>query len=180
MSQFLLPCTCGAKIPISRSQAGMTLPCPQCSKTLEVPTIRNLNQLEPVGAVGPGERKQVSRGPSLGLRIVAGILLLLSVGFCGYGGLMAYERWSFPMDLSMTEDDYIKDMTVGLDELSPASTWDTWNNLADNGLMNLDTPNYFKYKRSFEAAAPKMYTYLGVGIASFVGFVLSVFLSRRR
>lgn len=84
------------------------------------------------------------------------------------------------MDLSMTEDDYIKDMTVGLDELSPASTWDTWNNLADNGLMNLDTPNYFKYKRSFEAAAPKMYTYLGVGIASFVGFVLSVFLSRRR
>ena len=93
---------------------------------------------------------------------------------------MAYEIRTVPRDMSMIEEDYIKDVTVGLDELSPASTWDTWNSLADNGLMNLDTPNYFKYKRSFEAAAPKMYTYLGVGIASFVGFVLSVFLSRRR
>lgn len=93
---------------------------------------------------------------------------------------MAYERWTFPVNLNMTEEDYVKDMSVGLDELSPASTWDTWNNLADNGLMNIETPNYFRYKRSFEAAAPKMYTCLGIGFASFFGFVISFFLSRNR
>jgi hypothetical protein len=112
--------------------------------------------------------------------MIAGILLLLSIGFLSYGGIMAYERWTFPVDLKMTEEDYIKDMTVGLDELSPASTWDTWNNLADNGLMNIETPTYFRYKRSVEAAAPKMYTCLGIGFASFFGFILSVFLSRSR
>jgi hypothetical protein len=105
---------------------------------------------------------------------------LLSIGFLGYGGMMAYDRWTFPVDLKMTEEEYIQDMTIGMDELSPASTWDTWNNLADNGLMNLETPTYFRYKRSFEAAAPKMYTYLAIGFASFLGFVVSIFLSKVR
>jgi hypothetical protein len=180
MSQFLLPCSCGAKIPISRSQAGMTLPCPQCGESVEVPTIRHLNSLEPAASSSPIARKHASRGPSLALRIVAGVLLLLSIGFLGYGGMMAYDRWTFPVDLKMTEEEYIQDMTIGMDELSPASTWDTWNNLADNGLMNLETPTYFRYKRSFEAAAPKMYTYLAIGFASFLGFVVSIFLSKVR
>ncbi len=180
MSQFLLPCLCGAKIPINRSQAGMTLPCPQCGTSVEVPTIRHLNSLEPAASGNTVAPKRASRGPSLALRVIAGILLLLSIGFLSYGGIMAYERWTFPVNLNMTEEDYVKDMSVGLDELSPASTWDTWNNLADNGLMNIETPNYFRYKRSFEAAAPKMYTCLGIGFASFFGFVISFFLSRNR
>lgn len=46
--KFLLPCPeCGKSTPVSASQAGSTLPC-DCRAVLEVPTIRQMRQLEPL------------------------------------------------------------------------------------------------------------------------------------
>ncbi len=51
MSDYLLPCTCGKKIGVTKSQAGQTVRC-TCGTELEVPTLRNLSELERVGTRG--------------------------------------------------------------------------------------------------------------------------------
>jgi hypothetical protein len=45
MADYLLPCTCGRKTPVSTRHAGQTVRC-QCGAELEVPTLRGLAELE--------------------------------------------------------------------------------------------------------------------------------------
>lgn len=45
MADYLLPCTCGRKTPVSTRHAGQTIRC-QCGAELEVPTLRGLAELE--------------------------------------------------------------------------------------------------------------------------------------
>ncbi len=44
MSNYLLPCACGEKIPVTASQAGQSVRC-SCGVQLEVPTLRGLRDL---------------------------------------------------------------------------------------------------------------------------------------
>ena len=46
-TQYLLPCSCGAKLTVQRSQAGENVTC-GCGATVEVPTMRGLRQFEQV------------------------------------------------------------------------------------------------------------------------------------
>ncbi len=45
-TEYLLPCTCGHKLAVDRSQAGLSAPCPQCGAELTIPTLRGLDRLE--------------------------------------------------------------------------------------------------------------------------------------
>lgn len=47
-TEYLLPCSCGHKLRIDRSQAGLSLSCPQCGAEVAVPTLRGLDRLEQV------------------------------------------------------------------------------------------------------------------------------------
>jgi hypothetical protein len=49
MSDYLLPCSCGQKLPVSVRHAGHMIRC-ACGAQLEVPTLRGLRQLEPAEA----------------------------------------------------------------------------------------------------------------------------------
>lgn len=56
MSQYRLPCAkdnCGGSAVVDASQAGLTVPCPDCGAPLEVPTIRGLSQLQRVASAEP-------------------------------------------------------------------------------------------------------------------------------
>ncbi len=46
--QYLLPCPCGQTIPVEISQAGQLVTCVSCNEQIEVPTMREIRQLEPV------------------------------------------------------------------------------------------------------------------------------------
>jgi hypothetical protein len=52
MADYLLPCSCGRKVPISTRHAGQTVRC-QCGAELEVPTLRGLADLERSEPSGP-------------------------------------------------------------------------------------------------------------------------------
>ena len=45
MSQYLLPCECGQKLPVNSTQAGERVRC-TCGRELDVPTLRSLQALE--------------------------------------------------------------------------------------------------------------------------------------
>ncbi len=48
-SQYLLPCSCGRRLPVDLSQAGNLIRC-ECGEQQEVPTLLRLKQLEPAGS----------------------------------------------------------------------------------------------------------------------------------
>lgn len=50
MSAFLLPCTCGSDIRVTRAQAGGTTTCPSCGREAAVPKFRDLARLKVAGA----------------------------------------------------------------------------------------------------------------------------------
>ena len=88
---YLLPCSCGRKIPVQLRQAGETLAC-ECGASLEVPKlsgIKKLEQAEPQDAPKPA-REQWSLGH--GMIFVGGLFIICAIGFA------AWLLWAGPSD----------------------------------------------------------------------------------
>jgi hypothetical protein len=91
MSHYLLPCGCGQQISVSAAQAGESLRC-SCGATVEVPTMRELRELERV------EAKEPVRGDRWGdrQRLALGLLIAAFVLWGGAGYLFAKIPPSLP------------------------------------------------------------------------------------
>ena len=77
--QYLLPCECGAKTPVSTAQAGTEVPC-ECGRTLPVPTLLALKQLE-TAEVEAGAASKRSWTPLQGGMFAGGVaVVILAVG----------------------------------------------------------------------------------------------------
>lgn len=76
--KFLLDCTCGERLPVEACQAGEEIAC-ACGARLEVPTLRRLQQLEPVDQ--PESAATWTRGQ--GTLFVLGAVCLLVGGAVG-------------------------------------------------------------------------------------------------
>jgi len=183
MSQYLLPCVCGANIPVSRSQAGMTLPCPQCGNTLDVPTIRGMSTL----AVAPvPDSNKIRQKQPLWLGLLATLSLLVFVGSTFYAGVLLWQRYSITtsmakqnLDLDRTEDDFLKDMKSYALESSPADTWDRWNLIVEQGLMRPNLPEFFRVKRYLESMWPNTITSSVTAVVSLLLFLGLAFAMQR-
>lgn len=87
MPSFLLPCTCGADISVTSSQAGGLAICPACGREEPVPRLRDLGKLRVATAPrGKGDAGVGRRFTGMHALVVAGSLLaatagLLSVSF---------------------------------------------------------------------------------------------------
>ena len=183
MSQFLLPCACGAKIPVNRSQAGMSLPCPQCGETMEVPTIRKLAEF---ASVAP-ERKGPKRGGAVKwLGPVAALSFIVGLLGLSYAGTIYYERYTYlayisevGADLKLTEEDFLAEVRKSASQSSPADTWDYWNTMLNDGLKDASPPDLFQAKRHLEARWPTLVSSLLVGLAGFGVFGVCSFLIQK-
>ncbi len=174
MSQFLLPCDCGAKIPVNRSQAGMSLPCPHCGKSIDVPTIRKLAAFANAAPVQK-ETKTNSSWKFLGPVAALGFLVGL-VGLA-YGGSLLYERYSTisqvtraGMDLNRTEEEFIVGVRENALKSAPADTWDYWNVMLEEGLSDPKPPDLVRVKRYLASLLPTTIASLitgGVGVLVF-------------
>jgi len=183
MSQFLLPCPCGASIPVNRSQAGMSLPCPQCGKTIEIPTIRKLAEF----AVAVPAYKPVKSAASLRWLgpIAAVSLIICLIGFT-YGGYLAIERYSLISELNKSnvsldsnEEDFLARTRKAALQSAPADTWDYLNVMIEKGLQSPNPPDFFKVKRYLESRVPPMQISLWTGCFSFAVFTIAAFVLHR-
>ncbi len=179
MSKYLLPCDCGAILPVSLSQAGMSIPCPSCGKPVDVPTVRHLTALPQEETSATQGTSTSSRKPSVLLRVLAGIFFIATVACLGHGGYLAYQRYELPLDMSKTEADFLTDLENSLEGLSPADTWDTWNSLAYAGLSSIQTPQYFLLKQAYEQSGREMKIALMIGSGTLLAFLACVVASRR-
>ena len=185
MSQFLLPCSCGAQIPVNRSQAGMSLPCLQCGKSIDVPTIRNL---APYANTLPAKKETTGNNSWKWLGPIAAIAFLVGLVGLAIGGNMAYERYyiisqvtSNGMDLTKTEEDYLSEVRKVALKSAPADTWDYWNVMVSEGLSDPSPPEFFRIKRYLESRFQPMMAWLITGAAGTAIFaVTSVLMQKLR
>ncbi len=184
MSQFLLPCSCGAKLPVNKSQAGMSLPCPECGVSVEVPTIRKLSSL----ATMIPEKKRAKAGQGLKwLGPVAAISLLVGIVGLSYAGYLFYERRTYRgfavengANMDVKESDFMADIRKSAEQSAPADTWDYWNTMINEGLKDPNPPDVFKLKRYLESKLPTLLNSLWVGLAGAAVFVGTSFLIQRQ
>lgn len=158
---YLLPCQCGQKVHVDKTQAGLVVKC-DCGRTLDVPTLRDLRQLEQVGDQDQASASKSSSGwgPQQGITLI-GILIAL-VG----GVWLAYQLSSMPQDL------YVEpaDIRAEVNSLSPAQLVEQYNLLRQK-LDPTELP-IVKANRVYQEWH-RRWTYLAAGL-TVLGLALAV------
>lgn len=109
--QYLLPCSCGRKLPVDLSQAGSRMRC-ECGQEREVPTLLRLKQLEPAGTEqGRAARERTSPwGARQRFALVGALVCVAGV---------AFAIWSF----------VTRPQIVDVAEYPPIATLQLWESL---------------------------------------------------
>lgn len=168
---YLLPCSCGSRIAVQKSQAGSRVECPHCQHSLEIPTIRGLGQLEFVEESSTADIRK-SRGSSrwTPLRgIIAATCFVLAI--IGLGRASIYGVYRFANPTRFTVEDMYRDSEESFRELSPVETWDNWRYLQETGLGSKKPPQVFVYKRFLEQKDAEMKRWGGVGAIGLLGLI---------
>ncbi|MBC7854435.1 MAG: hypothetical protein IAF94_13460 [Pirellulaceae bacterium] len=129
-AEYLLPCSCGKKVPVDAGQAGAKVAC-SCGQQLTVPTFRALRDLErvtPTTAVLEGTPWSTARGIlfSVGtlVSVIAAVLVLYHLFM--YSQLLdGGEAW---------KQEHLNEMRVGVDYLTPVEAIADFQDMASKGL----------------------------------------------
>jgi len=165
--QYLLPCSCGRKLKVDATQAGLRMPC-DCGKTIEAPTLRGLRALKPVPSTGPVVAPENPWGPRQGV-----MFLGVVVALCGLAmtAILWYQR---PVFHQPTVD------RGGLQESMQKMTLDqsfkTWNEILQHGLDPEPAPQLAAWKAQVE----RIDRWLIVGVVALLAgavMVISALLS---
>ena len=174
---YLLPCGCGKKTPVGKAQAGQVVAC-ECGKTLGVPTLRGLRDLE----LAPASKESTPiarptwgplRGASFsgGLAVAAVALFLSGLNLSYYSGAKFYS--------DDPSEQIIGAATNQLDGLAAVELLDEWNNAVKDGLGSMPTPFWIAAQES-----AKIYRWRSIAFAclSLVGLATAIgaaFFGRR-
>jgi hypothetical protein len=120
-TKYLLPCPCGKKTPVERRQAGQAIRC-SCGAELEVPTLLEMNALEPMEEAAPPPEPVVRWGARGRLILIGLGVLLLTAPAAVY----IMSTWPQPPTRTM----------IGrqIDNLSPRGVRQLWRDLRREGL----------------------------------------------
>ncbi len=121
--KYYLPCpSCGTKQVVDTGKLGLQFPC-VCGHLLEVRTLRELRQLEPVAEPEP------KQGWSLHQGVLFLGLVLIAVGTVG-ALLSAASLWPAPTDTKNLE----RRIDQWADNLSLSQSFQEWENLENRGI----------------------------------------------
>ncbi len=121
-TRFLLPCSCGESIPVSRSQSGLEVTCPQCQQPQRVPTWAKLQAL-------PQLQEESPQRPSWG---VAQLVVFVGVVVFLFGAAMALWKWISLGPSPMAEMERLYGPLP--EDIPPAATLMVWEQIDREGL----------------------------------------------
>jgi hypothetical protein len=156
----------------------MIVNCPSCGSNAPVPTVRGFSELK-LAEPEQKTRSVAAKGTGSLVRILAVLLLLVSVPCLSYGGYLYSIRASVAVPLELTEEDMVEEISLSMQQLPPSGVWDVWNEVAVDGIAEMQIPDYFLFKRMVEAQRPTMQTCFLVGGCCFAAFIATLFLSRK-
>ncbi len=178
---YVLPCPCGSKIRVQKSQAGSRVECPTCRLQLEIPTIRGLSQLE-FEEETPKSDNRKSRAHSrwTPLRgVIAATCFVVALAGLGRSCIYGIYRYSHPTDFTVEE--MLQDSEERMRELSPIETWDYWRYLQETGLGSKKPPQAFVVQRILQMRDQEMKLWAGAGTVGLLGLIAtSLWTSRRK
>jgi hypothetical protein len=142
MTDYLLPCPCGQKTRITAPQAGEQVTC-VCGKSLVVPTLRGIRQLEPApeaarSAAGGGWTRIHGITFSAGLAIASVGVVLLAIYGLKYIqlGASGYTRDITDAVVKLEKDRIAK--------LQPTDALKEWNDDLKDGLGEPEEPPWIR------------------------------------
>ncbi len=170
---YLLPCECGHRLPVKKSQAGTFVDCSQCSRRLDIPTIAGLSRLDWIDDESPqsGSNKSTNRRWSPLRGFLAATCFVIALVGLGRSGSYGVYRYYHPT--KFTVDDWMKLMDEESQTLSPAETWDTWRLIQESGLADKKPPEPFVQKRFLEEQDTSMLRWAIAGGLGLIGLILT-------
>ena len=174
-TKYLLPCQCGAKTPVEKSQAGQSVTC-SCGSVLAVPTFREMAHLERVEQAAASDS---TRGwsPLQGMVFSSG--LVIAVAGLLAAAFFAVQRAGIPTDAPAVASDS-EEFARHLDEASPLEIYEEhWKQIEEHGLGPWQPPMHVMLR---EVRAVLLQRILYCAIAAIVGACLagsSFFLGSR-
>jgi hypothetical protein len=126
--RYLVPCTCGRKVPVESRQAGQTVVC-ACGAALEVPTLLRLAALEQEESAAAAPSPVVAWGLGQAVALVGLVVLLVALAGAIY---LCFDRPLLPTVDPQKIHEVVQSMP-------PAVAYRNWNKLRDQGLDPKDT-----------------------------------------
>ncbi len=124
MSEYLLPCSCGQKVPVSARHAGQTVHC-TCGAELDVPTLRGLRELENAKSTTIPEQR--TWGNHQRVVFLLAVASLVAFAIAGFLALRVPPKIEPPPPIEIDQDSPIglvfaayDDLKRGLDIAPPA------------------------------------------------------------
>jgi len=146
-TKYLLPCSCGEKIPVDTSQAGGRVQC-GCGEELSVPSMRGLRSLETAEVSEPRAAAEAARpawGPRQGLMLAGVLLVVLAIIPAGLLYRQMPEKLRFDVPAVVTHNH------EQIDQLPITETWVVWKeDILGRGLIEYPLPEkqYNEYQRT--------------------------------
>lgn len=176
---YALPCPCGSKISVQRSQAGSQVVCPDCQRSLEIPTIRGLSEFEIEATVNDADsRNRSNRAHWTLLRgmIAASCFVIALIGL---GRASLYGVYRYSHQTPFTVEEMLQEAEQSSQQLSPVEVWDNWRFIQESGLGKKTPPQAFLVKRILEQKDSQMLRWAGAGAIGLLGMFASVYWPRR-
>ena len=128
--KYLLPCECGASVPVDPAQAGQSVPC-SCGRQLAVPALRAVRQLprceaEKGPAPAPARRWNATQGALFGLGAAVTLASLTFAGYC------AFRRWH--IDTRLPSAEFTQKWVGEVDAWTPEEMYGFWRVAREFGL----------------------------------------------
>jgi hypothetical protein len=177
--QYLLPCSCGQKVRVEAAQAGGQATC-GCGKSLTVPTLRALKQLE-VAQPDEAAARRAARGgwsPLQGALFSIGIVVA-----CVSLIVLAYNLRDFLGASTWTEDqtplvNQLEAETI--DQFSLLESVEAYQQLRDAGLGVEAPPVWVIARQVVERKKTIMLWSGGIALAGIVAAVTALFIKPDR
>ncbi|MGA2060986.1 MAG: hypothetical protein ABSG67_10930 [Thermoguttaceae bacterium] len=130
-TMYLLPCSCGRKIPVQLRQAGEIVKC-DCGASLEVPTLSGLKSLQKLEASAEPKIARTAWTAGHRLTFFGWLVILVAIGLGGW------LYWSGPVDpyANFTPEQMIQ----GAATRTPIQSLRLWQFLVRDGLEHHKRP----------------------------------------
>lgn len=133
--KYALPCSCGHKVPVEVRQAGSQVACPECSKLVDVPKLRDLKKLDEI-VENTGRKRSSGWSGTQGALFALG-LILLAIG-AGAG----YYTYAYRQQFDGVKKPEREDIKFNLDiqKIGLVDSWKTWKDFKKIRIADRPTP----------------------------------------
>jgi hypothetical protein len=176
--RYLLPCECGRKIPVAKSQAGDTLTC-ECGRTLAAPKLRDMVQLETAPDEAPVATRRLTWSERQGVMFAGGAVMLI-LGALVFT-LITLQRRSLHTEKPAVNQDDMATYLAEIDRNTPTQNLELWEKeILQEGLQQDPQAQAYLTHRRIASVLNWIRLVAGAISVAGLGLVVAAFVLRPR